>query len=114
MGIKIMGITKMKKRLATIALIALVAPFSVHATLMEITVSGRIYSSYDQDGTVFGYGAGQDTILGRMGKITFRYDSANAPSNSSGRSDTAIYKLSGASWIESQAWVDEVEVPNFW
>ncbi len=103
----------MKPLLHTLAFVLSAAPLLAQAALIDITVTGTVYNSYDMTGNIFGRGAGAGTVFGQIATLTFTYDTATAPGDTYG--GTYPYYASyygGIGWVESSATVGGNAVSN--
>lgn len=102
-----------KSLLRTAAFVLGAAPLLAQAALIDITVTGTVYNSYDETGNIFGQGNGIDIVNGQTAVLKFTYDTAAAPGDyNSGVFPYDAYYYDGTDWIESSASVGGNAVSN--
>ncbi len=104
----------MKSLLRTAAFVLSAAPLLAQAALIDITVTGAVYDSYDLNGNVFGQGVGSSIVNGQTAILKFTYDTAAAPGDYFGGAYPyeAYYHDGVTDWIESSASVGGNAVSN--
>ncbi|MER2511751.1 MAG: PEP-CTERM sorting domain-containing protein [Nitrosomonas ureae] len=99
----------MKKLILILVFHFFAVPLLAQASLINLTVSGTVIASYDQNGMLFNQGIGHDTVVGKSATMTFRYDTTTAPPDYYGGTvtDQAYYfQTNYGHWVDSQASVD--------
>lgn len=108
-------------RLAAIAGVAfsaagLFTPQVAQATLIQIDITGMIFDSYDETGSLFGLGAGDDTAVGQAIAVSYRIDTALVPAASGATPGYAYHvnecAFGATSWLSSTASVGGSVLPG--
>ncbi|MFZ1827406.1 MAG: hypothetical protein WAW42_01250 [Candidatus Competibacteraceae bacterium] len=94
-----------KSLLRTAAFVLSAAPPLAQAALIDITVTGAVYDSYDGTGNIFGQGSGYNIVNGQTAILKFTYDTAAAPGDYYGGAfyPYEVYYSNDTDWIESSA-----------